>query len=467
MSTSSISDFGFGISDVKASEGDVAISVRGVGKRYDIYSSNWARLKHLMSAGTRSYGKPFWALREVGFEVKRGEALGVVGRNGSGKSTLMQIIAGTLAPTEGEVRIRGRISALLELGSGFNPQFTGRENVYLAGSILGISRREMDERFDAIASFADIGEFLDQPVEVYSSGMHARLAFSVAVCVQPEILIVDEILSVGDAGFQQKCVARMRQMLDGGLTLLLVSHSADMVKSICSKGLFLRAGRVEAFGAAQEAVGLYMRSLRQQTTERAQQNLALRRPELVQPAEVDGTDDEVDSSTDDAAGLRYGTGHGRIESVRLIDEQGVAREGFMFGETVVVEIVLSAQTAMGKLDVAFVVRDKAGVDVFGSTVLDEGVKIQPMAAGERRMVRLSFVSPLAPGPHGLALTFIRRPDYKGEGLITLDHHDAAAAFEAIGAKRVVRGKIHVPVKAEVVAMGEATGHRAQSAGLGT
>jgi lipopolysaccharide transport system ATP-binding protein len=419
-----------------------AISVRGVGKRYDIYTRTIDRVKHLLSAGRRSYGRPFWALRDISFEVKRGEAVGVVGRNGSGKSTLMQIIAGTLAPTEGEVRIRGRVSALLELGSGFNPQFTGRENVYLAGSILGIPRREMDERFDAIAAFAEIGEFLDQPVEVYSSGMHARLAFSVAVCVKPDILIVDEILSVGDAGFQQKCVSRMRQMIDGGLTVLFVSHSADMVKSICSRGLFLRQGRSVCFGASSQAVNLYMRSLREQTTDIAQQNLVHRKPELAQdmgsePAVVEG----------DA--LRYGTGHGRIESVRLLDDQGRVREGYTFGEMVVAEIVLSAQTDLNRLDLVFVVRDKAGVDVFGSTALDEGAKLEPMRAGERRTVRLSFVTPLAAGPHGLALSFTRRPDYRGEGLITLDHLDAAAAFEQVGGKRVVRGKVHVAVRVAV------------------
>ena len=462
MSTEQISDFGLGISDLgepksavqsqipnpkSQIESSVAIAAQGVGKRYDIYSRNLDRLKHILTLGRRSFGKPFWALRDVSFEVRRGEAVGVVGRNGSGKSTLMQIIAGTLAPTEGEVRIQGRVSALLELGSGFNPQFTGRENVYLSGSILGLSRREMDERFDAIASFADIGEFLDQPVEVYSSGMHARLAFSVSVCIDPDILIVDEILSVGDAGFQQKCIARMRKMLDNGLTLLLVSHSADMVKSICTRGLYLDKGRTVVFGKASEAVDLYMQSLREQTTERAQQNIAHRKPELAEPRDAAAPEPIAE-----VGGLRYGTGHGRIESVRLLDEQGVPREGFTFGEKVVIEIVLAAIAPLNRLDVAFVVRDKSGIDVFGSTVLDEGVKIEPMAAGERRLVRLSFTSPLASGPHGLALTFIRRPDYKGEGLITLDHMDAAAAFDSVGGKRVVRGKIHIPVRAEMFAV---------------
>ena len=433
---------------------DTAISVRGVGKRYDIYTRNIDRLRHILSGGLKSYGTPFWALRECSFEVQRGEAVGIVGRNGSGKSTLMQIIAGTLAPTEGEVRIRGRISALLELGSGFNPQFTGRENVYLSGSILGLNRRQMDEKFDAIAGFADIGEFLDQPVEVYSSGMHARLAFSVSVCVEPDILIVDEILSVGDAGFQQKCIGRMKKMLGDGLTLLFVSHSADMVKSICSRGLYLQQGKTVCFGPASDAVDKYMQSLREQTTDRAQQNLAMRKPELAKDAKP--PPEVVEEAENAANGLRYGAGQARIESVRLLDEQGTVREGFNFGERITAEVVVTAVVEINRLDLVFVVRDKAGVDIFGSAVADEGTAIGAMLAGEKRRVRVSFVNTLAAGPHGVMLTLTRRPDYKGEGLLTLDHMDAAAAFESVGGKRKVRGKVDVEVRVEVG--GEVGGH---------
>lgn len=462
MSTKAMSDVGCAMSDVKASGAvaataaftsdirhptsdisNAAISVRNVGKRYDIYSRTTDRLKHILSGGQKSYGTPFWALRDCSFEVQRGEAVGIVGRNGSGKSTLMQIIAGTLSPTEGEVHIRGRISALLELGSGFNPQFTGRENVYLSGSILGLNRKQMDEKFDAIASFADIGEFLDQPVEVYSSGMHARLAFSVSVCVEPDILIVDEILSVGDVGFQQKCVGRMKKMLGDGLTLLFVSHSADMVKSICSRGLYLHHGKTVCFGPASMAVDKYMQSLREQTTDRAQQNLAMRKPELAKDAELPVAED------DSGNGLRYGAGQARIESVRLIDEKGMPREAFNFGERITTEVVVTATVEINRLDLILVVRDKAGVDIFGSAVADEGTAIGAMKAGEKRKLRVSFANSLAAGPHGVMLTLTRRPDYKGEGLLTLDHMDAAAAFQSVAGKRNVRGKVDVAVRVEV------------------
>ncbi len=425
------------------SENGIAISVRNVGKRYDIYERNIDKLRHLASLGRRSYGRAFWALRGAAFDVPRGSAVGIVGRNGSGKSTLMQMIAGTLAPTEGEIHVRGRVAALLELGSGFNPQFTGRENVYLSGSILGISRREMDARLDEIAAFADIGEFLDQPVEVYSSGMHARLAFSVAVCVRPDILIVDEILSVGDAGFQQRCVARMRRMLDEGMTLLLVSHSAETVKSICSHAALLVRGRQEHFGSAAETVDRYMHMLRVESTARAQELLASRRPELADAPE------EIKDAEVSNAGLRYGTGHAGIESVRLLDQHGRESKAFVFGERVTIEVAIRSDVAIVAPDLVFVIRDRTGVNLFGSTLFDEGARLVRLEAGERVTARMSFVNPLAVGPHGVMLSLIKRPEQPGEGVITLDHLDVATGFEVIKAKRVVRGKLHVPFEASV------------------
>jgi lipopolysaccharide transport system ATP-binding protein len=189
---------------------DIAVSVHNVNKRYLLYDRPQDRLKQsLFWRFGKSYGREFWALRDISFEIRRGEALGIIGRNGAGKSTLLQIIAGTLQPTSGVVHVSGRVAALLELGSGFNLEFTGRENVYLNGAILGFSRGEMEQRFDEIAAFADIGDFMDQPVKLYSSGMFVRLAFAVQACVEPDVLIVDEALAVGDVVFHQKCYARL------------------------------------------------------------------------------------------------------------------------------------------------------------------------------------------------------------------------------------------------------------------
>lgn len=236
---------------------DLAISVRGVGKMYRIYDRPQDRLKQMIFRGRRMYGREFWALRGVSFDMHKGETLGIIGRNGSGKSTLLQIIAGTLAPTEGEVMVKGRVAALLELGSGFNPEFTGRENVFLNGAILGFSRDEMAARFDEIVAFADIGEFIDQPVKTYSSGMYVRLAFAVQACVEPDILIVDEALAVGDIFFRQKCYRRIEALRDRGTAIILVSHSMTDIEQFCQQAILLHYSKVLFQGYAPEAVKHY------------------------------------------------------------------------------------------------------------------------------------------------------------------------------------------------------------------
>jgi lipopolysaccharide transport system ATP-binding protein len=256
---------------------DIAISVENVSKAYRIWETPAARLmsplqeslsgllpgksapaQYLRQRAASRY-KDFFALRDVSFAVKRGESVGIVGRNGSGKSTLLQIIAGTLQPTAGSTRINGRVAALLELGAGFNLDFSGRENVFLSGAVLGLGRTEIESRFDEITAFADIGDFIDQPVKTYSSGMMMRLAFAVNTCVDPDILIVDEALSVGDAPFQAKCYRRLRQLIDKGVSLLFVSHDIGTVRSICSRALWLKNGQAELWGEAKEVAKMYER----------------------------------------------------------------------------------------------------------------------------------------------------------------------------------------------------------------
>lgn len=266
---------------------DVVISARGIGKMYRIYDRPQDRLKQMFWRGRRMYGREFWALRGVSLEVERGEALGIIGRNGSGKSTLLQIIAGTLAPSEGEARVSGRVGALLELGSGFNPEFTGRENVLLNGAILGLTREEMEARFDAIAAFADIGEFIDQPIKIYSSGMLVRLAFAVQAHIQPDILIVDEALAVGDVYFQHKCMRRIKELVDQGTTLLFVSHVTETVKRFCRRGLWLDGGQARYFGEAGVAVEKYLAFMRmrevQDWSSSADADLSLLAAGIVEP----------------------------------------------------------------------------------------------------------------------------------------------------------------------------------------
>lgn len=233
-----------------------AIEVRGVSKCYQIYKHPSDRLKQALTRWKRKYYREFWAVRDVSLTVRKGESVGIIGRNGSGKSTLMQMIAGTLNPTEGSVRVNGQISALLELGAGFNAEFTGRENVFLAGSIRGLSRKRVNELYDRIVEFADIGDFIDQPVKTYSSGMYVRLAFAVAAQVRPEILVVDEALAVGDVFFQQRCHKYMREEL-ADTTKLLVTHDLNAVANHCDRALVMHKGRVAFEGEPLDAIAFY------------------------------------------------------------------------------------------------------------------------------------------------------------------------------------------------------------------
>jgi len=246
--------------------GDLAIRVSGLSKCYQIYGTPRDRLKQFMmprlrqivGAAERRYYREFWALKDVSFEVRKGESVGILGRNGSGKSTLLQIITGVLTPTSGVVETSGRTAALLELGAGFNPEFSGRENVFLNLALQGFSEDQIQYKFDSVASFADIGEFIDQPVKTYSSGMYARLAFSAAIHTEPEVLIVDEILAVGDAPFQQKCINRLYRMLDEGVSILMVSHDAYQIRSICGRALLLQGGRQMIFDSSDKVMDEYI-----------------------------------------------------------------------------------------------------------------------------------------------------------------------------------------------------------------
>lgn len=248
----------------------VAIRASGLGKCYQIYNSPRDRLKQfiypplrsLIRLAPRNYFQEFWALRDISVEVQQGESVALIGRNGCGKSTLLQILAGTLTPTTGTVSTSGRIAALLELGSGFNQDFSGRENVFMNAAILGLSQSDIQSRFEEIAAFAGIGEFMDQPLKTYSSGMVVRLAFAVSVCVDPDILIIDEALSVGDAAFQFKCLDRLKTLLAKGTTLLFVSHDMSMVKNFCDRAIYLKDGITRAQGSPDEMAELYFMDIR-------------------------------------------------------------------------------------------------------------------------------------------------------------------------------------------------------------
>lgn len=251
---------------------DIAIKVENLSKCYQIYEKPHDRLKQSIFSGiSKLFGKPqpqffqeFSALKNVSFEVKRGETVGIIGRNGSGKSTLLQMICGTLNPTQGSIKVNGRVAALLELGAGFNPEFTGRENVYTNGALLGLTREEIEQKFDVILDFADIGMFIEQPVKTYSSGMFVRLAFAIAANLEPDVLIIDEALAVGDMAFQAKCMARIRFLMNRGTTVLFVSHDLGTIRNICQKVLWLKGGQQIGFGEPKVVVDAYVREMNEE-----------------------------------------------------------------------------------------------------------------------------------------------------------------------------------------------------------
>jgi lipopolysaccharide transport system ATP-binding protein len=313
-----------------------AIQVRGLGKTHRIYERPQDRLKQMvLSRLGGSWGHDFRALRQVSFDVARGERLGIIGKNGSGKSTLLQLIAGILAPSEGEVQVGGRVSALLELGTGFNPDFTGRENAIMNGSILGVPTPEMESRLDQIAAFAEIGEFFDQPVKLYSSGMFVRLAFAVATSVDAEILLIDEALAVGDVFFQQKCYRRLEKLHETGVTVLLVSHSMPDIEQFCQRAILLDRGEMVFLGPAVQAVRQYY-LLDQGARVAAADDGAGAAPPPERPSEDEG--DVLRWPSDDAfldlSGVaQVSNGWARCSGVALCDERGLPGGAFHRGQT--------------------------------------------------------------------------------------------------------------------------------------
>ncbi|MCB9846002.1 MAG: ABC transporter ATP-binding protein [Phycisphaeraceae bacterium] len=376
-------------SALDAPASDVVISIRGVGKSYRMFQSPGHRLRQVMLGWTgRDWGRDFWALRDVSLEVRRGEAIGVLGRNGSGKSTLMQIIAGVMAPTEGEVRVRGRVAALLELGGGINPEFTGRENVYLYGSILGITRKQIAERFDEIARFADIGEFMDQPVKTYSSGMKMRLAFSVQVQLEPDILIIDEALSVGDNLFQKRCHQRLRALRQSGTTLLFVSHQPEIVRTITTRALLLHRGELRSVGEPGEVTLEYRRLLHQEEKRWASGKMAQFAKEAAKTRQADGPPPsangqpasngqapvEVKQATGAAAARSFGDLDAHIEQVQVLDDSGESCGHFKPGEQIRIRIASRILRDLTHLCVAIRLRNKEGVKVYSWGTLNQDIE---------------------------------------------------------------------------------------------
>ncbi len=452
----STTDTNASIREIEAGQtSECAIRVMGVSKYFSIYDAPRDRLKQmvmprlrrLFRQPPRSYHREFWALNDLSFEILRGETVGIIGRNGAGKSTLLQIISGTLEPSSGEVTTRGRIAALLELGAGFNPEFTGRENVFMNGAILGLSREEVARRFDEIADFADIGAFIDQPVRTYSSGMYVRLAFAVQACVDPEILIVDEALAVGDIGFQYKCFKRMENLKQRGVTILMVTHSTSSILEYADRCIVLDAGRVvHDTHDVLAAVLAYEKGMmsQAQTPQNARMSLS-------------GSNDSVLSLSDLKAiqghewnrvlgEKRFGTARAIIERLALFKGDGTSLEENPLlrpNEDIVFRFSLAAAEPIDNVVLGISISGVRGGDIWGDNNLSANFPLNLIAG--RQEVEYEVRLPLSAGEYllhcGLAC-------FGAEGREELDQRRPVSQLRFWSPREQV-GVVYAPIRISV------------------
>ena len=432
------------------------ISVKGVSKRYRIFPSGRARMKEALTFGKRKYGRDFWALKDVDLEVNPGTTLGILGRNGAGKSTLLNVISGILQPTTGTVEVDGRLMALFGLGAGFNPEFTGRENVMLNGLILGMEREEILERFEDIVALADIGDFMDQPIKTYSSGMRSRLGFAVAVNVEPDVLVLDETLAVGDAVYKQTALQKMYEMRDSGTTILFVSHSMKMVEEFCTEAILLHEGRLLASGETAEIIDRYqalVSNIRAQKKRRKADGEPS--PEIVVPdEEAEGLEDlafEEDQEFDgQVSHPRDGKREARIRRVEVLDEHLHPIEEIDPDSTTTIRVHLEYLETVKDSEIVITLCNRAGLEVFSTSTTLEGVQLEEMEKGEQAIVDFIFKLPLQQDRY--SVTAAVRAGSKSSYLHQVD---TATIFKITRPQNrsPFRGVVHLPTEIKVHALG--------------
>jgi len=428
-----------------------------ISKCFRIYRHPSDHLKEIFSFGKRRFHEPFWAVKDVDLTVDRGCCLGIIGENGSGKSTLLRIIAGVNRPTSGSIDVAGRVSALLELGAGFNPQFTGRENIYLYASILGFTDAQTRERIPSIEKFAEIGEFVDQPVKTYSSGMFVRLAFAVAIHMDPDILIVDEALSVGDIFFQQRCIRRIHQIKKQGVTILFVSHDLDAVRSLADQVIWMEHGKVRLQGKPDEVVSKYLAAMVTRGAKDIMEEEALGKS-ILQSAELDLSDEalsRIPKFLEHVPNIdhRYGNGKARITGIGIYGREGEPAPGVGQGDRICIRISVEFQDDVPHPNVGFMLRNRLGQDVTGTNVMFEGERLAAARAGDRLSV--DFV---------LDLPFLHAGFYYFSPAVadgTLDQYemcdwiDNACVMEVIQ-RSTTYGHLRIPMRVRATAVSRET-----------
>ena len=395
------------------SSNEILVRVIGLGKQYEIYDFPGDRLKQfifpkmakLLGKASQKYFREFWALRNVSFELRRGEALGIIGRNGAGKSTLLQIICGTLSPSEGEVKVNGRVAALLELGSGFNPEFTGRENIYLNATILGLSKEEILSRFEAICDFADIGDFIEQPVKTYSSGMLVRLAFAVIANVDADILVIDEALAVGDTFFSQKCMRFIRKFMETG-SVIFVSHDTNAVKGICDRALWISQSKIIKIGPVKDVCESYLEDFFESTQQlksfegssnATRKIIKLSGDQRLKFINESNLRNDLEIFEFDITADPIGNGGAEIFNVFLMDEEQKPLRWVVGGEDVVLNIFINISSYIKNPIVGFFIKDKLGQNLFGdNTFLTFLNNVFSLRDGSMLEAKFKFKMPIFP-----------------------------------------------------------------------
>lgn len=419
------------------------IHFQNVSKSYPIYESPSDRLKELMTLNRIAYHRDFWALRDVSFDVRRGETFCVIGENGSGKSTLLQIVAGILQPTTGTAQTNGRVAALLELGSGFNPEFTGKENVYLNAAILGLSTAEIDRKYDEIEAFAEIGDFINQPVKTYSSGMTVRLAFSVAIHVNPDVLLVDEALAVGDIYFRQRCMRKVHELRAKGVTILFVSHAIGDVKAIGDRTLWLDNGHVRELGETELVISKYLAYMVEKDSQflgHARADHPGERPEAATLApELVTTIPNIDH--------RYGDARAEILGILVTNPDGRPLHLLEPGARIVLRISARAKEHVLNPNIGFMLRNHLGVDFAGTNTIREGHQLPEMWPGDTTTVDFHITLPeLYPASFSFspAIADGNLTEYK-----MCDWIDNALTLQMGHGEGQVYGYLHLPCRVEV------------------
>jgi ABC-type polysaccharide/polyol phosphate transport system ATPase subunit len=420
-----------------------AVEFQAVSKSYAMYRAPGDRLKELASFNRLKRHTDFWALHDATFEIRRGETFCIIGENGSGKSTLLQIVAGILEPSSGCVEVHGRVSALLELGAGFNPEFSGRDNVYLNGSILGLTTRQIDQRYRDIESFAEIGEFIRQPVKTYSSGMVVRLAFAVAIHVDPEILLVDEALAVGDIYFRQRCMRKVHELRARGVTILFVSHAVGDVKAIGDRVLWLERGRIAEIGDPAAVVSHYLAAMTEKDSSYRQSDSSAATPRATEGAvcapEIVETIPNIDH--------RFGDGRAEILGIAVLDEQGRPLQLLEPSSSIVVRISARARQSIPMPMVGFMLRNQLGMDFAGTNTAREGSQLPPLHSGDTVTVDFHLELPeLYPASFSFSPAIADGPL---TGYAMCDWIDNAIALQMSRTEGQIYGYVHLPCRVEI------------------